>query len=188
MYSYGPLHWDEQRQDVQIEHTYTSSVPILDVAWITFQGQWMIRRCCERGSEISVLMAQNIYLSLYCKGSKRLFKVCVWEGARDRTWTVIFWPPLIWPSTLCLSRSPDAQPEAQRPTLWVMAFFTASNQHLLWTPIHQGPNPFGLVWLSLPQLLSNWNSNSTVLISVLTELYNSSTSTRSPTRSLKSHV
>ena len=40
-----------------------------------------------------------------------------------------------------------------------------------------------LVWLSLPHLASNchWNSNST-------ELYNSSTPTRSPTRSLKSHV
>ena len=25
--------------------------------------------------------------------------------------------PLLWPSTLCFSRSPDAQPEAQRPTL-----------------------------------------------------------------------
>ena len=60
----------------------------------------------------------NIYTSHFiCKGSKRLFKVCVWEGAGDRIETVIFWPPLWWPSTLCLSRSPDAQPEAQRPTL-----------------------------------------------------------------------
>ena len=54
------------------------------------------------------------------------------------------------------------------------------------------PSPFGLVWLSLPHLVSNfvrspWNSNSTVLNSVLTELYNSSTPTRSPTRSLKWH-
>ena len=31
--------------------------------------------------------------------------------------TEIFWTPLLWPSTLCLSRSPDTQPEAQRPTL-----------------------------------------------------------------------
>ena len=52
----------------------------------------------------------------------------------------------------------------------------------------RAPSPFGLVWLSLPHLLSNWNSNSTVLTSVLTELYNSSTPTRSPTQSLKSHV
>ena len=27
------------------------------------------------------------------------------------------------------------------PLCWVMAFFTASYQHLLWTPTHQGPKP-----------------------------------------------
>ena len=59
----------------------------------------------------------------------------------------------------------------------------------------RAPSPFGLVWLSLPHLLSNWlelqlywNSNSTRLTSVLTELYNSSTPTRSPTQSLKLRV
>ena len=84
------------------------------------------------------------------------------------------------------------------PLCWVMAFFTASYQHLLWTPNSIGvpEGPFGRMWLSLPHLVynsnsnSNWNSNS--LTSVLTELYNSSmptqSPTRSPTRSLKSHV
>ena len=33
MYSRGPLHMDEQRQDVQFEPTYSSSVSIRDVAW-----------------------------------------------------------------------------------------------------------------------------------------------------------
>ena len=53
-----------------------------------------------------------------------------------------------------------------------------------------GPQgPFGLMWLSLPHLVylssnSNWNSH---LTSILTELYNSSTPTRSPTRSLEWH-
>ena len=32
----------------------------------------------------------------------------------------------------------DAQPEVQRPLCWVMAFFTASYQHLLRTSTHQG--------------------------------------------------
>ena len=42
------------------------------------------------------------------------------------------------------------------PLCWVMAFFTASYQHLLWTPIQSGaPSPFSLVWLSLPQLVYN---------------------------------
>ena len=63
--------------------------------------------------------------------------------------------------------------------------------------IRASQGPLGWVWLSLPLLVynsvssSNWNSNSTatrtVLTSVLTELYNSSTPTRSPTQSLKLH-
>ena len=40
--------------------------------------------------------------------------------------TAIYWPPLLWPSALCLSRSPDAQPEAQGPTPLDAAFSTAS--------------------------------------------------------------
>ena len=31
------------------------------------------------------LLYNYIYLSIYCKGSKGLFKVCMWEGAGDRT-------------------------------------------------------------------------------------------------------
>ena len=78
------------------------------------------------------------------------------------------------------------------PLCWVMAFFTPSYQHLLWTPTHQGaPSPFGLVWLSLPYLVYNSVRSLTgtaTLTSVLTELYNSSTSTQSPTRFLESHI
>ena len=104
------------------------------------------------------------------------------------------------------------------PLCWVMAFFTASYRHLLWTPTHQGPNgPFGLMWLSLPYVVYNSIRSLTATLqglqgpfglmwlylpllvilpptltgtrtSVLTELYNSSTPTQSPTWSLKSHV
>ena len=59
MYSCGLLHRDEQRQDVQIEHAYSSPVLILDVARKTCQGQWTIGRGGERGSEISVLIARH---------------------------------------------------------------------------------------------------------------------------------
>ena len=90
----------------------------------------------------------------------------MWEGAGNRTETAIFWPPLLWPSTLCLSRSPEAQPEALGSTLL-------------------GAD---LVWLSLPHHVYNSVSNCNWnCISVLTELYNSSTSTRSPIRSLEWH-
>ena len=57
-----------------------------------------------------------MYLLLYCKGSKGLCGVPLWEGVGDRTETAIFWSPLLWLSVLCLSRSLDAQPEAQRPS------------------------------------------------------------------------
>ena len=76
--------------------------------------------------------------------------------------TEIFWPPLFWPSTLCLSRSPDAQPEALGPLCWVLVFFTASYQQLLWSPNSIGV-PEGLlarVWLSLPHLVYNSVSSS----------------------------
>ena len=40
---------------------------------------------------------------------------------------------------------------------WMMTFFTASYQQLLWTPTRSGaPSPFGLVWLSLPHLVYNF--------------------------------
>ena len=81
------------------------------------------------------------------------------------------------------------------PLCWVMAFFTASYQQPLWSPNSIGvpEGSLGRVWLSLPQLVYNSVSNCTgtptkLSESVLTELYNSSTPTRSPTRSLKSHV
>ena len=48
----------------------------------------------------------KIYTSHFiCKGSKGLFKVCMWEGARDRTWTSYF-DPTVMTVTLCLSCSP----------------------------------------------------------------------------------
>ena len=51
--------------------------------------------------------------------------------------------PKLWSATLCLSRS-----------------FLDPNY------IRVPESPFGWVWLSLPHLLSNWESKSTVLISV----------------------
>ena len=53
-YSGGPLHMDEQRQDDQLESTYSSSVPIWDAALKTCQKQWII----EKGG-ISMLMVRH---------------------------------------------------------------------------------------------------------------------------------
>ena len=49
----------EQKQDGQLEHTYSSYVRIRDVTLKTCQRWWMIGRSGERGSGISVLSAHD---------------------------------------------------------------------------------------------------------------------------------
>ena len=48
-----------QKQDNQLEHTYSSYVRIQDVTLKTCQRRWMIGRSGERGSGISLLAAQH---------------------------------------------------------------------------------------------------------------------------------
>ena len=48
---------DEERQDGQLEPTYSSSVPIRDLALKTCWKQWTIEKGGEKESGISVLMA-----------------------------------------------------------------------------------------------------------------------------------
>ena len=109
------------------------------------------------------LLYKYMYLSLYCKGSKRLLKVCVWEGAGDRTETSIFWPPVLWPSTLWLSCSPDAQLEAQRPTLLGAGFLYCILSASSLDPNSSGPQAPS-AWCGFPYHISsisvsnsNWN-------------------------------
>ena len=49
----------KQKQDDQLEHTYSSYVRIRDVALNTSQMSWMIGRSDERGSGISELAARH---------------------------------------------------------------------------------------------------------------------------------
>ena len=134
-----------------------------------------------------------MYLSLYCKSSKRLLKVCVWEEAGDWTETAIFWPPFLWLSALYLSCSPDAQPEALGSTLLGNGFLYYISSASSLDPNSSGPKAPS-AWCGFPYHNSSITpsptvtATPTVLTSVLTELYNSSTPTQSPTRSLKSHV
>ena len=122
-----------------------------------------------------------MYLSLYCK-------FCVWEGVWDWTKTAIYWPPLLWPSTLCLSRSPDAQPEAWGPT--PLTFSTASYHQLVWSPNSIGGPEGPFCWvvafpttsclqLSLFQLSDFLSSPSYIIVQ---------SPTQSPTQSLEWHV
>ena len=59
MFSFGPPHMAEQKQNDQLELTYYSSVRIRDVAPRTCQKRWMIGRSGEKGSGISVLATRH---------------------------------------------------------------------------------------------------------------------------------
>ena len=59
MYSCGPPHMANQKQDDQLEHSYSSYVMIRDVTLKTCRRRWMIGRREERGSGISVLAARQ---------------------------------------------------------------------------------------------------------------------------------
>ena len=59
MYSYGPPHMDEKKQDDQLEHTYSSYVRLRDVALKTCQRRWTIGKSDKKGSGISVLAARH---------------------------------------------------------------------------------------------------------------------------------
>ena len=59
MYSCGPLHMDKQRQDVQFEPTYSSSVLIRNVALRISRKQWTIGMGGKRRSGISVLIVRH---------------------------------------------------------------------------------------------------------------------------------
>ena len=49
----------KQKQDNQLEHTYSNYVRIRDVALKTSQKRWIIGRSGKRGSGISMLAAQH---------------------------------------------------------------------------------------------------------------------------------
>ena len=137
-----------------------------------------------------------MYLSLYCKSSKRVTQGFTVRGSWRPNRTAIYWPPLLWPSVLCLSCSPvllNRRPGGSA-FCWVLVFSTTSYHQrvskttggptLLTSNSIGGPEgPFGLVWLSLPHLVSNsvyfLSSPSYIIVQ---------SPTQSPTQSLEWHV
>ena len=98
---------------------------------------------------------KKIYLSLYLKG------LCV-RGSWRPNRTAIYWPPLLWPSALCLSRSPDAQPEARGPSFLLSAVLSTTSCHQRVSKLTRGsqrpllPDGCFLYYiLSLTHLISN---------------------------------
>ena len=108
---------------------------------------------------------------------------CERELETEYNWNML--TPRLWPSVLCLSRSPgllNRRPRVHTAGRWL------SLLHLICIfsgpQLIRAPSPFGLVWLSLPHLASNSTACNSSGSSNSTELYNRST----PTRSLKSNV
>ena len=74
----------------------------------------------------AIIRTREDFLKKYF--SHFICNVCVWEGVGDWTKTAIYWPPpLLWPSALCLSRSPDAQPEDWGSLCWLSLLHLITN-------------------------------------------------------------
>ena len=106
MYSYGPPHMAVQKQDDQLELTYSNYVRTQAVTLKTCRRRWVIGRSGERGSGISVLTARHddddddislcafagAYLCTYICFSTGMdiyiftpiYAVCWWEGVGRR--------------------------------------------------------------------------------------------------------
>ena len=91
--------------------------------------------------------------------------------------TAIYWPLLLWPSALSLSRSPgllNRRPGA--PICWVVAFSTTSCHQRVWSPNSiggpQGPFCWVMAFSTTSYLQLLWST--TDWLPVFTKLYNSS--------------
>ena len=95
------------------------------------------------------LLYKNIYLSLYCKGSKGVTQSLRVRGSWRPNINCNILTPNLWPSALCLSRSPDAGVHSAGcwlPLLHLISIFSGPQ-------LIRPPSLFGLVWLSLSQLV-----------------------------------
>ena len=93
---------------------------------------------------------------------KGLLRVLLWEGVVDRTELQYIDPhsygrqPCVF--LVLLNRRPIG------PLCWVMDFFTASYQQLLWTPTHRGPRGPLSSWRGFPYHILSSNSSNLQLI------------------------
>ena len=130
-----------------------------------------------------------MFLSLYCKGSKRVTQGWPVRGSwRPNRNCNILTPTLMAVNVVSLSfsRCSTGGPEAHSAGWWLSLLHLISNFSDPQTPsgLPRAPS----AGCGFPYHISSITPSQTVTGTVLTELYNSSTPTRSPTRSLKSHV
>ena len=78
-----------QKQDDQLEHSYSSYVMIRDVTLKTCRRRWMIGRRGERGSGISVPAARHDDDDFYANlGYQILYNI-----VKDKRYLTVSWPP-----------------------------------------------------------------------------------------------
>ena len=98
-----------------------------------------------------------MYLSFYCKGSKRVTQGLHVRGSWRLNITATFWPSLLWPSALCLSRSPGLL--NRWPALcWLSLLHLISNfsgPQLFWLPTQSGAPRAPLTWCGFPYHISS---------------------------------
>ena len=115
------------------------------------------RRSNKRRKKTSL----QIYLPFtLLQGFERVVQGLYVRGCWRTNVNFIFWPPLLMTVTLCLSCSLRCSTRGLGVHCWMLAFFTASYQHLLWTPVHQGFKPPS-AWCGFPYHISSltlWKS------------------------------
>ena len=131
-----------------------------------------------------------MYLSLYCKGWKRVTQGLRMRGSwRPNRNCNILTPTLMAVNivSFLFSRCSTGGPEAHSAGWWLSLLHLISNFSGPQTP--SGFPRASSAGCGFPYHISSLsNSTATNLTSVLTELYNSSMPTQSPNRSLKLHV
>ena len=129
MYSYGPPHMAKQKQDDQLEPTYSSYVKTQDVTLKTCRRRWMIGRSGERGSGISVLAARHDDDDYYNNDKK--------QKAKKMYFCLIFWDEdLVWFGSV----------------LWHINYCLMPNNYLCITQIHIQNS---LLYSMYPELSNN---------------------------------
>ena len=105
----------------------------------------------DRCRKTSLTKFTSHFIARVQKGCSRF--ACERELETEHNWNIL--TPKLWPSTLCLSHSSDAQPEPWGSTLLGAGFLYCILSASSLDPNSSGPKgPFRLMWLSLPHLIS----------------------------------
>ena len=151
--------WQQSNQNISMwQMLYSHIINMLIYTYIYVYILDIYRRNDNRRAKAS--LEKYVPLTL-CKGSKRVTQGFMVRGSWSSNRTAIYWPPFLWPSALCLSRSPGLlNRRPMGPLCWMMAFFTTSYRQLLRTPTQSGAPRAPSAWCGFPyHILSATFSN-----------------------------